>query len=259
MEQAPYTKLDLRAIREPADALRATIDTDKLGELADSMAAEGLHQPIGVRGPNGAGTYEIVWGHRRFLAARGLHWDTINARVFPLTFDPLLAQVSENLQRADLTPYEEAKAVQRFIDRQTPIGTIARLFRRSRAWAEQRAALLTYPEDIQRAVHDGALSLAVAHLLAEIDHDEYRKELIGEAERTGANSNTAAVWVAHFTRDRALILTNRQTVAEILTARDDYRVVVKCQGCDNDTDIQDTRLLRFCRACLDAIATATHP
>jgi hypothetical protein len=181
------------------------------------------------------------------------HWDLIDCRRFPKDYDPLQARAAENFHREGLTPVEEADIVRRFLERGTPVPAIVRELRRSRSWVEQRIALLGYPADIRAAVHDGALSLAVAHLLAQIDHDKYRAELVAEAARVGANSSTATVWLAHFARDRDQILKNQHTVEQILTARDEYRIVVNCDGCERETDISATRLLRFCARCVAAI------
>lgn len=263
MEPGEYVRLPLSKIRRPDDPHRRSMDLDALQELADDMAVNGLHQPIGVRGPFPDGTYEVVFGDRRTAAANMNHWDLIDARLFAVAYDPLLARASENFHREGLSPVEEADIVARFLARKQPVAAITRELRRSRSWVEQRMALLDYPEDIRAAVHDGSLSLALAHLLAQIDHDPYRAELVAEAARVGANSATATVWLAHFQRDRDMIVKNQQTVQEILTARDEYRIIVSCDGCQQETDIAATRLLRFCAHCVAAIdaerqqATAT--
>ena len=64
--EATYSDVPMSQITEPPHQLRKTIDIERLGELADSMAAEGLHQPIGLRRIEENDTYEIVWGHRRY-------------------------------------------------------------------------------------------------------------------------------------------------------------------------------------------------
>jgi ParB family chromosome partitioning protein len=257
-----YQRVEVALIRGPAHQLRETIDPGPLGELADSMAAEGLHQPLGVRGPDATGGYEVVWGHRRLLAARLLRWDGISARVFPCDYDPLLAAISENLQRADLTPLDEARAVARFVERGQPLVAIARLFRRSEAWIAGRLALLELPEDLQAALSARAVSIAVASALAAIDHAPYRVELLAEAIRTGANASTVDVWRAHYASDRARIISNQLAVAEIAARRDAWRIIVKCDLCDRDSEYQDTQSLRVCTGCgqeLAAVKQETAP
>jgi ParB family chromosome partitioning protein len=220
------------------------------------MAAEGLHQPVGVRGPLADATYEIIYGHRRLLAAQLLGWLDIPAMLHPADFDPLLAAVSENLQRADLTPVEEARAIARFVEAGEPDAAIARLFRRSSAWVGARRALLLMPGDLQDAVHAGTLKLGVAAALVDIDHEAYRKSLIAEATRTGATTATAEVWRQHYLTDRERIVSNHLMVEEIMSRREAWKIVVPCDLCHIESEYQDTRSVRVCVACRNALAAA---
>lgn len=251
-----YESLPLARILEPAHRLRTTIDQGALGELADSMSAEGLHQPIGCRGPDGTDHYEIVWGHRRLLAARMLQWPSIAARLFPADFDPLLAAVSENLQRTDLNPMEEAHALARFRDRGDSLAALSRLFRRTPSWVSQRLALLGLPEDLQTAVAEKRLPLAVVAILSEIDHEPYRRDLIREAERSGTSAAMAEVWRAHYLSDRTRIISNDRTIQEIAEARASFVITYPCEWCSELTAFEDTRSWRLCRGCNDQMREA---
>ncbi len=249
MELERFARVPLSHIDPPSKQLREHIDFDRLGELADSMATEGLHQPIGVRGPNDANHYEVVWGHRRYLAAGILHWEDIPARIFPQSYDPLLARVSENLQRTDLTPLEEAHAVELMHTAGQPLAAIARLFRRSPAWVRLRLDLLATPLDIQEAVSAQHISLTVAGALARIDHETYRRALIDEARRAGATAATVEVWVAHYLADRERIITNSETVEQIMRGRETWVIYAECESCRRKVDYRETRSFRFCQRC----------
>lgn len=252
-DEHPRATLPLHLIREPSHRLRENIDAGKLGELADSIAAEGLHQPVGVRGPLADASYEIVYGHRRYLAHQLLRRETIEATIYPEDFDPLLAAVSENLQREQMTPYEEAQAVARFVARGEPDAAIARLFRRSAAWVRARRDLLAYPADIQAAVRDEVINLGVAAALADVDHPEYRQSLIAEAARTGAKAPTAELWRQHYLTDRERIIGNNLVVAEIAERRESWRIVIACDLCSMDQDYANTRAVRVCVACFNQL------
>jgi ParB/RepB/Spo0J family partition protein len=255
-ELAQYERVRLAQIREPAHQLRESIDPARLGELADSMAAEGLHQPIGVRGPMEDGTYEIVWGHRRFLAARLLTWVDIPARVLPRDFDPLLAAVSENLQRDDLNPLEESNAIAKFIERGHAVVEIARLFRRSQVWIRERLALRELPEDLRHAITEKTLSLAVVSILREIDHAAYRQSLIREAVANGATAAVAEVWRAHYFADRARIIQNAETVEEIVTSRASFVITYPCEWCGELEPFERTTSFRLCGGCSNELRAA---
>lgn len=255
-----YQPILLSQIKPPGHRLRERIDEGALGELADSMAAEGLHQPIGVRGPMPDGLYEVVWGDRRTLAGRLLLWSTITARVFPADYDPLLAAVSENLQRADLTPLDEARALVRFAERGQPVVAMARLFRRSEQWVRDRLALLELPEDLQAVVASATLPLAVVRLLADVDHAEYRAELLGEALRTGASAATAAVWRASYLADRDRLAQNLMTIQDMVERRESWKLMIDCELCSTTTTYEQTRSVRCCGTCYAVLlATLNEP
>jgi len=239
----------LAKIQPPAHRLRESIDEEALGALADSMAAEGLHQPIGVRGPLQGDVYEVVWGDRRTLAARRLQWDTIEAKIFPADYDPVVAAISENLNREELTPLEEGAAIAQLVARGHSLAAISRLMRRSAGWVSSRTALLTLPPDLQAAVRTGRLGLGVVEALREIDHAEYRASLVEEAERVGASRNTVDIWVSHYRADRERIVSNRLMVAEIVERRTAYVVYVACDACTVETDYTKTVSRRFCTGC----------
>jgi ParB family chromosome partitioning protein len=258
MPSNEYVAVALRHIRPPSHQLREAIDREALGVLADSLAAEGLHQPIGLRGPLPDGAWEIIFGHRRFLAAQLLRWPTIPARLYPLDTDAELVAVTENLQRADMTPLEEARAIARFIERGESDAAIARLFRRSPTWVSHRRALLEMPEDLQRVVHEGVVKLGVAAALCDIDFAPYRAQLIQEAQRTGATVQTAELWRQHFLADKARIIGNTLTVEEIAERREAWKIVVACDLCRTDHDYQATRALRVCLGCMKELARAVH-
>lgn len=244
-----YQSVGLGLILEPSHKLRDTIDPERLGELADSIAAEGLHQPIGLRGPNPDGLYEIIWGHRRYLATKLLQHDTISARLFPWATDPLLASISENMQRVDLDPIEEAKAVRKLLDQGRAICEIARMFRRSQAWVSMRLELLGFWPDILDAIQRHGLKLSVAQAIQDVDHQEYRAELLREALRTGASAATAAVWRQHYLADRERIVSNHLVIEEIKSRREAWVIYVPCEACGVDTDYRETESWRFCIRC----------
>jgi len=243
----------LDATDEPSAPLREEIDPVALGDLTDDMAINGLLQPIGVRGPSPAGRYETIWGHRRLLAARSLHWATIPARVCPWPTAPELARLAENMIRADLNPREEAKAIRALRGQGRAVSEIARILRRSVSWVDARIELLKWPEDLQQEVAHGTLSFRCAALLAEVDHDDYRKDLVDEARRTGATASVVGIWLAHYQADRDRILRNRDTVAEILTRRETFRIMFKCECCGAEKDTQESVLLRVCSACANTL------
>lgn len=103
-------ELEIRQIKPSQYQPRRTFAPDQLKELAQSLAKNGLLQPIVVR-QVGAQQYEIIAGERRFQAAQQLKWTTIPALIRNYS-DKQSASLAliENLQRQDLNPIEEAQA-----------------------------------------------------------------------------------------------------------------------------------------------------
>ena len=108
--------LALDVIRPGRYQPRSVFDEEKLGELADSIRAQGVVQPIVVR-PVGDKEYELIAGERRWRAAQLAQIDEIPAVIRDVPDEASVAMaLIENIQREDLNPLEEATALRRLID-----------------------------------------------------------------------------------------------------------------------------------------------
>ena len=144
---------------------RRRFDEAALDELATSIAARGLIQPIVVR-PHGK-DYQIVAGERRWRAAQRarLHEVPVIIRDFN-DAETLEIALVENIQRQDLNAIEEAEAYQRLIgDYGHTQDALARLVHKSRSHVANLLRLLDLPASIQMRLADGALSMGHARAL----------------------------------------------------------------------------------------------
>ena len=163
-DNAIEEKNDVRALRiglvEPRkDQPRRTFDNESLSQLADSIAAHGVLQPLLVR-ESGDGYYEIIAGERRWRAAKLAGLDEVP--VIVVEADELkTAQIAliENIQREDLNPIDEAAAYARLIHsygmRQEDA---ARQLGKSRSAVANAMRLLDLPEEVLDLVRSGELS-----------------------------------------------------------------------------------------------------
>ena len=162
--------LPLDQIRASPLNARSAASTERLADLADSMRTSGLQQPVVVRANRHGGdeAWELVFGHRRTMAARTLGWTTIPAIVRDMTDEQVvLAQAVENLQREDLSPMDEARGYRTLLDElKLPVDDAAPLVGRSRTQIYARLKLLELGPEAQAAVHQGRLDAEVAQLLA---------------------------------------------------------------------------------------------
>ena len=151
---------------------RRTMDDAKLEELASSIRAQGVIQPIVVReqlGADGKGgrTYEIIAGERRWRASQraGLSEVPVVLRVVDDRTVVAMALI-ENIQREDLNPLEEAQALQRLIDEfDLTHAAAAEAVGRSRAAVSNLLRLLELPAEIRALVQAGSIEMGHARAL----------------------------------------------------------------------------------------------
>jgi ParB family transcriptional regulator, chromosome partitioning protein len=143
---------------------------EALDELAASIKAQGLIQPVVVR-EIGKNSYELIAGERRWRAAQRAQLSELPALVksVPEAAVPAMALI-ENIQRQDLTPLEEADALKRLIDdfdltHQQAADAVGR----SRASVSNMLRLTEMPESIKRLLDDGKLEMGHARCLLTLD------------------------------------------------------------------------------------------
>lgn len=145
---------------------RTGFDEAKLAELASSIAASGVVQPIVVR-VGQTGRYTLITGERRLLASRQAGRSTIPAIVREVSeVQAMEMTIVENLQRADLNPMEQAGAFQRLgRDFGMTQEQIAERTGKDRASVANFLRLLKLPDTVQSLVSSGELSFGHARAL----------------------------------------------------------------------------------------------
>ena len=141
---------------------RRRFDKERLGELADSIRAKGLVQPILVRPQEGASNrYQLIAGERRWRAAQLAQLHVIPAIIREMSDEEAheLALI-ENVQRADLSAVEEAEGYRQLIDN---FGytqeQLSEIIGKSRSHIANLLRLLTLPQEVSQLVVDGQLSM----------------------------------------------------------------------------------------------------
>jgi ParB family transcriptional regulator, chromosome partitioning protein len=170
-------ELSLDQIEPNTEQPRTRFEEAALDELAQSITASGLIQPIVVR-PRGA-KYQIVAGERRWRAAQraGLH--KIPAVVREVADEKLLElALVENIQREELNPVEEARAYRKLIDK---IGLtqemIAERVGKERTLITTSLRLLNLPEEVLQMIEEGKLSASHGRALLMIGDPTVQRRL----------------------------------------------------------------------------------
>lgn len=158
-EKTTPTTLRLSEIQPRSGQPRKNFDKDTLATLADSIAANGLIQPIAVRATP-SGLYEIIAGERRWRASKLAGLTEVPVIILD-SDDKKTAELSliENIQREDLNPIEEAMAYRSLM---TEFGLtqeqVADKVGISRAAVANKLRLLDLPSDASKMLADGELS-----------------------------------------------------------------------------------------------------
>jgi len=163
--------LPLAKVRPNPDQPRKIFDAAKLRELADSIDENGLLQPIKVRAEVESGDYIIICGERRYRAHLLLGRETIEAVVvFGMSDDELAdAAIVENLQRADISPLEEAKAYQARLDAGYTVEELAKKLGLKQAWRiTERTSLLNLSDEMRVALESKIISNSQAYELSQL-------------------------------------------------------------------------------------------
>jgi ParB family transcriptional regulator, chromosome partitioning protein len=157
---------------------RQIFDEDSLAELAASIAAVGLLQPVVVR-KVAARSYELIMGERRWRASQLAGVDVIPAIVRETSdTDMLRDALMENLHREQLNPLEEAAAYQQLLDDFSATHEeLARRVGRSRPHISNTIRLLNLPPAVQKRVAAGVLSAGHARALLSIDDPLTQEQL----------------------------------------------------------------------------------
>lgn len=173
-EAGPYREVDVASIVPNPFQPRKSIDDDRIQELADSIASEGLLQPIVVRKkPNG---FELIAGERRWRAHQKLGLPKIMARVMDAN-DASTAVIAliENLQREGLNPIEEALGYASLMrDFELTQESVAERVGRGRASVANALRLLQLDREIQGYLAKGMISVGHAKVLLGVEDEAQR-------------------------------------------------------------------------------------
>lgn len=184
----PYREINVESIDADPNQPRVTFDDVKLAELAESIRAYGVLNPILVRKSPIAGRYIVVAGERRLRASRQAGLTSIPA-IIDQGDDKsqertLALQLVENLQRDDLAPLERAQAVGMLRDSYSlSLRDIAERLGMSKSSVQRTLELLDLPDDLLHALKEGAAESKIL-LLKEVPEPELRAELLKDLTAT---------------------------------------------------------------------------
>ena len=249
--------LDIEKVDPPGDAARETIDPEQVRELAESIRSLGLLQPILARPVNGR--YEVVAGHRRYLAHRLIGEVKIKSLVREMGDEEVFViRATENDQREDLNPIEKAKVYKRLQEKfGWSIGQIAQKMGRGKSTVSNYLRLLEVPEEFQGAVAQKRISKEVCLCLNQVEDPEFKKYYFTAAIANGVTIDVAESWLNDYRKTKAGdVYDGTGGAGDLGTIQESIPIYQACACCLGPEEISKLRSIYVCQECLRQIRGA---
>ncbi len=240
----------MRTIKEPRHAIRSNFDKDKMNQLVESIQKVGLIEPIILVEVKGG--YEIVAGHRRFIAHKHLGLKEIKAVVLEATAkDTEVMKLHENMIREDVNVIDESNFIKTLmkihaIDQKE----ISRMIGRSEAYVSQRLDVLKYDEKLLNALADEKISFSVARELNRIDDEVMRDNYLHHAVMSGVTPATMKQWVDDYLRMQEIQSGEYDPKKILKDQKGMDEVQLPCQVCKDVKPASESIMVRICRTCV---------
>ena len=256
IEKSKIMDVSMALIDRPKESVRMSIPHEEIKELAGSIKEQGLLQAIVLN--ENEERFEVVAGDRRFLAYKFLGLKKIEAKVVSMSPKAVaLARGVENIQRRDLTPFEEGSIYSNLVEEHNmTLDGISRMMGKSAGVVKRRIDVLKMPESLQKAVHEKKVSLTVAEELLGCTDPGHQQYLIEMAIEHGITKEVARLWVTDWKKS----LRTQKGASDIGGA--DRSVMVpeifyrSCDVCKGPVDLNKVKELRACPDCYYGIMSA---
>lgn len=249
-------EVDLSLIDEPDGILRLEIDQGYISELAQSIKEIGLLQPIllAVHGER----YEIVAGHCRYLAHQKAGLPRIKAIVRDMTRDEIvIARATENLNRKDLTPVEEAMTYNSLhVNHNMTYAEIGKKIGKSAGLVKRRCTILRMPPQLQEYLHAGRISVGVAEELWPISDLAHLDYLLMFALDGGCTVTVARQWCKDWNDVRRHQQTDIDFEGDVVSPYEPRPTFMTCDVCNGPVELGRDKIIRACPECAQTIKIA---
>jgi ParB family chromosome partitioning protein len=249
-------KISLELIDEPRGVIRLDISPESVSDLAASIQEVGLLQPIVVR-PCGE-RFEIVFGHRRFLAHKELKADEVDCVVRVLSdLECAVLRGTENIQRDDLSPIEEAATYSDLHDvHGLTVKEVAKKMGKTVGIVKRRLDLLKMPAQLQKAVHEGLVSYGVAEELFRLRDEGQIDYYLSYAIDHGCTVAVARMWVNDYRKAQRGGDSDIVEGGGGVSPLESKPIFVACDLCLQAMEVGKEKVMRICLKCAKTIQSA---
>ena len=249
-------EIEISKIEEPKEALRSYFTKEALEELKESIAREGLLQPIIVRPYNDK--YEIVAGHRRFIACKELGWEKIPCIVKELSDEEtLITRIHENLKREELNIVDQIELIHTLREREGyTYKRIGEIFGKGETWAREMHRLHWADQFIKDALAAGHIKKSHAYVLMKHPDPERRYYFLKLCIENGASPTTLDIWI----RDDLGVLESLKLAKSVQTLADLKKgtetIMFTCALCSGKAPGDSMYVVHLCPECYKALTEA---
>jgi len=257
-EKEIFKRIRIDLIDRPDEIVRMEIDQGELQGLIQSIKERGLLQPIGVA-PRGE-RYTLIFGDRRYLAHESLDLKYIMCRIQDVKDEQIVIdRAMENIQRVDLTPFEEGHTYIRLIEKaKMSVEEISKRVGKSTGVVKRRIDIMRMPESFQKAIHEGKVSLTVAEEFWSCPDAAKREYFIELAIDHGVTMVVARQWVDDYKKTLRSVKAGDDPSRGGLSPYEDVPIYRACDTCRDPVEYKDLRELRICQGCHQLIIDATQ-
>lgn len=250
------TMVEMGRIDEPKGVIRMEIEEGPILELADSIKALGQLQPILLR-PVGD-RYEIVYGHRRFLARQRLGKSRIWVTIKELNdVEVALMRATENIARLDISPVEEAAVyADLYENHKLNLDQISKRMGKTVGIIKRRMDLLKMPVALQEAVHKKQISYGVAESLWRLKDEKAISYYLPFAIEHGATVEVVRVWIKDHEDSTRRQSSDGGGAGGLLSPFEDKPIYVACDMCRGSMQLGTETAIRCCPVCTKTIKQA---
>src|ERR1700733_5887211 len=254
-----YVNVPLAVLAESSTNPRKAFDEEKLEELAKSIRSKGVLSPLLARKVNGH--FEIVSGARRYRAAQRAGLQEVPVRIVALNDEEALeTQLIENIQRADVHPFEEAQGFRALLEREGAAYTVEKIAAKTgkaSAHIAKRLRLLDLISPVADAFTAGRIGIEHALLIAKLGADVQEEALrhcydgyyaANDAERSLVPVSRLQAWI-----EQNVYL----SLKSVPFSKDDETLVPEAGSCANCSKRTGFNTLLFSEVREDSCADAT--
>jgi len=250
------SSIELNKIEEPKEAIRVQPNDKEVKFLADSISKVGLINPITVK-PITGNKFEVVAGHRRFLAAKILNLKKIDCNIITKNEQASTAiKITENISRRQITDYEGIIAIASWI-KKYDLGISAA----SETLGIAKNTLIDYivlyeaPDDIKMHLHKKNINRAVARELIKVKNTEARLEMTRKAIDYNWSKSSVLIAVDFYNKNKDLEENKKEHTEQKLYPAIERKQTFGCQMCSKEMLAEEIIEVFVCEDCREIIKT----